>query len=289
MTYTLVVSEQAISASNKVKDVPAGSTPTNVLLTDGATGGRFTDALVAYVQPASAGKAQIVMGEFAASTPTFTPGTFYLKFTPSVGYSGQAIVGYKLLSSLGTSNTGTVTYNLGIDTNKVVAQIDSLLHGFLRARRGMIASPIDLPNLADRRNLSGETSPFSGSLTPNSDGVLMSFATSIVQVNAAAAAANGIVNVEQSTPFNIWINGTFKLHNNAQSGDRSGSSQCSRWAPTISSTTGACRSLVPSRSNDQSDRSGRGFDRKRLARGPLCIARNRPGRVPGCKPALWRL
>jgi hypothetical protein len=222
-TYNLVVSEQAISAPNKVKDVPAGSTPTNVLLTDGATGGPFTDALVAYVQPASAGKAQIVMGEFAASTPAFTPGTFYLKFTPSVGYSGQAVVGYTLVSSLGTSNTGTVTYNLGIDANKVVSQIDSLLHGFLGARRGMIASSIDLPNLANRRNLSGETSPFAGSLTPNSDGMLMSFATSIVQANAAAAAANGVVNVEPSSPFNVWVNGTVKLHNNAQSGDRWGS------------------------------------------------------------------
>lgn len=47
--------------------------------------------------------------------PVAAPVGWYLKFTPNQAYSGQVRVGFRLVSVLGTSNTGTVTYNLAFE------------------------------------------------------------------------------------------------------------------------------------------------------------------------------
>ncbi|QXZ81773.1 putative Ig domain-containing protein (plasmid) [Rhizobium sp. L51/94] len=209
--YTLTVKERTVSVTDKVVTVPAGGTPNNVDLTSGATGGPFVSAEIASVEPANAGTLSIVRGEFAqASTPTALG--WYLKFTPNPAYSGRVQVNFRLSSALGTSNTGTVTYNIGYDAAKVASDIDTLVHGFVRSRQSMISSTIYVPGLLERRQMGQSTDPVTARMMPSENGMTVNFSTSLAQMESARDAdedAGG----GYSSPFNIWIDGAFLAHN----------------------------------------------------------------------------
>lgn len=209
-----------MTVTDKEITVAPGEMPANVNLEKSATGGPFDSASVVSVQPANGGTAQIVMGEFAqAGAPT--PKSFHLKFIPNPAFSGRGAVHFTLTSSLGTSNTGIVAYNLGYNQSAVSRDIAGLVHGFVRTRQNLIASTIKVPGLLERRRTETASDPVASRMTPSADGVTLGFATSLAQMEAASNTANGIVADAQS-PFNVWIDGTFMLHNRGQNGNRWG-------------------------------------------------------------------
>lgn len=213
VTYTLRVSKRAVTVTDKNLEVPAGGSPKNVNLEAGATGGPFTSADLVFVEPVNAGTASIVLGEFAAVGPV--PLAWHLKFIPNPAYSGKAKVGFRLTSALGVSNTGTVTYNLSYSVSKVAEEIDGLVRGFVRSRQSMISSTIKVPGLLERRRMENATSPGAVQMAPSEAGLTGSFSTSLAQLEAARGNADGAAS-GYASPFNIWIDGTFMLHNREQ-------------------------------------------------------------------------
>lgn len=218
-SYTLSVVEQKVTVSNIAVTVPGGSTPTNVNLTKGATGGPFTDAEIVEVAPSNAGKASVVNGEFAQVGGGTTG--WYLKFIPNPAFHGQVSVRFRLTSALGVSNTGIVTYVLGYDPAEIAVQMDTMVRGFVQTRQNLIASNLSVPGLVERRQLKHARDPVSARLSPSIDGINAYFATSLAQTLAAAQQAEGIVDVEV-LPFNIWLEGTFMLHSRPQNNNRWG-------------------------------------------------------------------
>ena len=225
--YTLSVVERQAGVEDKVVSVPAGSTPLDVRLDANATGGPFTDAAVAFVDPPNAGEAEVTMGDYAA-TGSATPVGWYLKFKPNPAFSGKAVVGFTLTNAnLGgavQTASGSVTYMLAIDAAQVATDIDRLVQGFVGTRQGMIGSTIAVPGLRERRASAAASAPVTGDLSPNANGLTLNFATSLVQMNAAARATAGMVEVDAvPEAFNIWVDGTVMVHNREQNGDRWGS------------------------------------------------------------------
>ncbi|WP_430511847.1 beta strand repeat-containing protein [Pannonibacter phragmitetus] len=166
--YTLEVKKRAVTVTDKVVTVPAGSTPTNVNLATGATGGPFIDANIVSVEPANAGTARIVNSQFAQAGGVSGSAGYYLKFTPDPAYSGQVTIRFSLTSELRISNTGSVIYNLGYNPQKVAAEIDSLVRGFVRTRQGLIANSVKVPGLRDRRRMQTANEIVSMRFTPRS-------------------------------------------------------------------------------------------------------------------------
>lgn len=220
-SYSLVVAEREMAVTNKEVTVAPGATPTNVNLETGATGGPFVSADIVSVEPANAGTARIVMGEFAQAGGG-APVSFYLKFTPDPAYSGQVIVRFTLASSLGTSSPGIVTYNLGYDPVAVVQQVQSATQGFVQTRQNLVASTVKVPGLLERRMMAAASEPVRGRLSPSGDGLVLNFATSLAEMNAAANAVAGVIDGGEP-PFNLWANGTIMVHNRAANGNRWGS------------------------------------------------------------------
>ncbi|UDF31777.1 UNVERIFIED_ORG: cadherin-like beta sandwich domain-containing protein (plasmid) [Roseateles sp. XES5] len=220
--FTLMVKAQAVTASDIVVEVPAGSTPNNVYLNRGATGGPFTGADLAFVEPANAGTATIIRGELAQAGPAATPAGWYLKFAPDPAYSGTVRVGYRLVGALGTSNTGVVTYKLIHDAAEVASDIDALVHGFVEARQNMISSSIKVPGLLERRQMMEATDPVTARMTPSEDGMAATFSTSLNQMEAARNHADGVSGGVLS-PFNIWIDGVLLAHKRDQNDGKWGS------------------------------------------------------------------
>ncbi|MFJ6328799.1 MULTISPECIES: putative Ig domain-containing protein, partial [unclassified Rhizobium] len=217
--YTLKVAARAVTVPDQVIDVPAGSTPADVYLNRGATGGPFTSAGLTFVEPANAGTATIIQGQLAATGPMTAPVGWYLQYTPNPAYSGQVRVGYRLTSALGISNTGTVTYRISYDAGKVAEDIDSLVRGFVQSRQNMIANTIEVPGLLQRRQMEKATDPIAARMTPSQEGMTLSFATSLSQMRAASGDAEAA-----SAPFNVWIGGAFLAHD-----DKNRKDSTSKW------------------------------------------------------------
>ncbi|WP_190237050.1 cadherin-like beta sandwich domain-containing protein [Allorhizobium terrae] len=220
--YTLKVAPRAVTAPNKEVTVAAGSTPPDVYLNRGATGGPFFSAEIVVVEPANAGTARIVQGQLAQAASSFIPVGWYLQFTPNPSYSGQVKVNYRLSSTLGLSNTGVVTYNLGYDAGVVAQDIDALVHGFVRSRQSLIAGSLHVPGLLERRRLDSATDPVTTVVLPSAEGLSMGFSTSLAQMEAARNHADGIEG-GADTRFNIWIDGIIALHNRKDNGSQWGS------------------------------------------------------------------
>ncbi|MCC4245902.1 putative Ig domain-containing protein [Stappia indica] len=210
--YTLTVAEQTVTVSDKDVTVPPGSTPPNVNLTSGATGGPFQSAAIVAVEPANAGTAQIVYGEFAQLDSAPTPVGFYLKFTPNPTYSGQVRVRFTLTSSLGTSNVGTVLYTLGYDPQAVANEVHGLVHDFVQARQNLLSNTIKVPGLRERRQMKSARDVINMRMMPSGQGVTLGFATSLAQMSAASDAIERSLGVDTSS-FNVWVDGTFAVHN----------------------------------------------------------------------------
>lgn len=217
--YTLTVTEQTVVVTDKEVVVPAGSTPPNVNLVSGATGGPFESAAIVAVEPPTAGTAQIVHGEFAQVGPG--PVGFYLKFTPNPTYSGQVTIRFTLTSSLGTSNVGTVLYTLGYSPVAVAKEIHSLVYGFVQTRQNLISTMIRIPGLRERRQMRTAREVISMRMKPSSHGMTLGFATSLAQMSAASDAIERSLGVDTSV-FNVWVDGSFAVHNRKQNDNRWG-------------------------------------------------------------------
>lgn len=232
-TYTIKVKERNVTVTHKQVETPAGSTPTNVDLTKGATGGPFVAADIVSVEPPNAGTVSIVNGEFAQVGPI----GWYLKFIPNPAYSGQVKVYFRLTSALGNSNIGIVSYALIHDAGEVAAEIDALVHGFVQSRQNLIASTIKVPGLIERQQMANASDPVTARMTPSASGISTTFSTSLVQMEAAANNTDGIGEAELS-PFNIWIDGTFMLHNRDQT---AASGAASAWFRPVLTTCSRTR------------------------------------------------
>ncbi|NTE63181.1 hemagglutinin [Agrobacterium fabrum] len=219
--YTLRVKAREVSVTDREISVAPGTTPPNVNLAVGATGGPFTAADLTFVSPPNAGRASIVNGEFAQASGQQAT-SFYLKFIPNPAFSGQARVGFRLTSALGSSNQGTITYKLGYDAARVADQINDLVHGFISTRQNLIASTIKVPGLLERRQMASATEAVSSSATPSGEGMVLGFSTSLAQIEAARNRADDAVESELPA-FNIWLDGTFLVHNRDDSGSKWGS------------------------------------------------------------------
>ena len=215
--YTLKVKAQDITVTDKVVNVPAGSSPSDVYLNRGATGGPFTSAAITFVEPANAGSSAIIQGQLAQSGPVMPVG-WYLQFTPNPAYSGQVRVGFRLTSALGVSNTGTVTYNLNVAAGQVAEDIDHLVRDFVRSRQNMISSTVKVPGLLERRQMQQESNPVTARLMPSANGLTVGFSTSLAQMEAAGRTPVGGKSADLS-PFNIWIDGAFLAHRDGDTDD----------------------------------------------------------------------
>ncbi|QRY70412.1 putative Ig domain-containing protein (plasmid) [Ensifer sp. PDNC004] len=221
-TYGLKVTPRQTTVTDQVVDVPAGSTPADVYLNRGATGGPFTDAELTFVEPANAGTATIIRGQLAQAGPVGTPIGWYLQFTPNPGFSGRAKVGFRLTSALGASNTGTVTYNLGFAAAQVAEDIDGLVRGFVSTRQNLISESIFVPGLLERRRMGGATDPVTARMTPSEDGMTANLSTSLAQLDAARDSADGVTGA-QLRAFNAWIDLAFLAHNRDENDSQWGS------------------------------------------------------------------
>ncbi|WP_156393931.1 putative Ig domain-containing protein, partial [Rhizobium sp. Root1334] len=221
-TFLLQVTPRVVTVPNLTIEVPAGSAPGNVYLNRGATGGPFTGAEAVSVDPPSAGSATIIRGELAQAGASGAPAGWYLKFVPDPAYSGDVRVGYRLIGALGPSNIGIVTYRLAYDADKVVDEINTLVHDFVRTRQNMISSSISVPGLLERRQMMEATDPVTARMMPSQEGMTASFSTSLNQIEAARDAADGVSGA-MAPPFNIWIDGVFLAHNRDENDRRWGS------------------------------------------------------------------
>ncbi|WP_269932720.1 putative Ig domain-containing protein [Aminobacter sp. HY435] len=207
--YSLAVTAGQPVVPDQTVVVAGGTTPPDVRLDAGATGGPFESAELVSVEPANAGRAEITWGDYAASGPV-APVGWYLKFTPNPAYSGQARVRFRLFNAVGGSNIGTVTYALGYDAAEVAQEVDTLVHGFVQTRQNMIASTIALHGLQERRRMATSAAPASARLTPSADGLTLGYATSLAQMQAAQGKTDG--GDVAAPPFNIWVDGAFLAH-----------------------------------------------------------------------------
>ncbi|CUX47321.1 IPT/TIG domain-containing protein [Agrobacterium genomosp. 13] len=211
-SYTLSVKARAVTVTDKVVNVEPGSSPADVYLNRGATGGPFVQAETTFVEPPNAGTATIIQGQLAQSGPVTTPVGWYLQFTPNPAYKGQARVGFRLTSALGISNTGTVTYNVAYDAEQVASDTDRLVRSFVQSRQNMISSAIHVPGLLERRRIAEATDPVTARMTPSENGMTLNVSTSLAQMESARDNADGIAGGFSSN-FNIWIDGAFLAHN----------------------------------------------------------------------------
>lgn len=219
--YTLKVTPREVSVEDQLIEVKDGA-PKNVNLTAKATGGPFTGADLTYVTPQGAGQASIVYGEFAQAGPVQSTG-LYLKFVPNPAFKGAARVGFRLKTATGVSNEATITYDIKTyNEDAVEREIDRLVHGFVSTRQNLLASTIKVPGLLERRQMASATEAVTSRATPSGEGMVLGFSTSLAQIEAARERSDGVTESELPA-FNIWLDGTFLVHNRDESGSKWGS------------------------------------------------------------------
>ncbi|WP_233124715.1 beta strand repeat-containing protein [Agrobacterium vaccinii] len=220
--YNLTVKEQSVQVVSQTITVEAGSSPPDTRLDKNATGGPFDSGELVSVVPSNAGRAVLTMGDYAQSGPV-SPVGWYLKFTPTPGFSGPVVITFSLTSGLGSS-TGTVTYNLGYNPAEVATEIDGLVRDFVRSRQSMISSAINVPGLLERRNAENANEPVTTRISPSSNGMTIGFSTSFAQIeayrNGAGDASGQSLGGISSSPFNVWLSGAFLMHNRDDDDDR---------------------------------------------------------------------
>ncbi len=220
--YNLTVKEQSVQVVSQTITVEAGSSPPDTRLDKNATGGPFDSGELVSVVPSNAGRAVLTMGDYAQSGPV-SPVGWYLKFTPTPGFSGPVVITFSLTSGLGSS-TGTVTYNLGYNPAEVATEIDGLVRDFVRSRQSMISSTINVPGLLERRKAENANEPVTTRISPSSNGMTIGFSTSFAQIeayrNGAGDASGQSLGGISSSPFNVWLSGAFLMHNRDDDDDR---------------------------------------------------------------------
>lgn len=220
--YSLKVTPREVNVPDREISVAPGTTPPNVNLAAGATGGPFIAADLTFVSPPNAGRASIVNGEFAQAGGS-QPIGLYLKFVPNPAFKGFAKVGFRLKTATEVSNEATITYDIETyDKDAVEREIDRLVHGFISTRQNLLASTIKVPGLLERRQMARATESVISRATPSGDGMVFGFSTSLAQIEAARNKADGVTESELPE-FNIWLDGTFLVHNREESGSKWGS------------------------------------------------------------------
>ncbi|MFM5667701.1 putative Ig domain-containing protein [Aeromonas hydrophila] len=94
--FSITISAMEISIPASSQTLAAGQSAT-IDLTQGATGGPFTQATLGSVTPASAGRAMMM-------------GPFSMRFVPSVAFAGTAIVSFRLRNGSGASSASTISF-----------------------------------------------------------------------------------------------------------------------------------------------------------------------------------
>ncbi|TPP10288.1 Ig-like domain-containing protein [Rhizobium glycinendophyticum] len=219
--FSLSVVERAVTITDTTVTVAEGASPPDLYLNNKATGGPFTSAAVVAVSPSNAGTAEIVSGELA-STSSSTPVGYYLRFTPSVYFTGNARVVYKLSSAIGVAN-GTVTYTLTADDQQVANAVDSAVRDFVGERQNLLSNQIHVPSLKDRRRMAQATEPVT--VTANGSdatgAATFGFATSLAAVESARriAAGEDRATAGLGDDFNLWLDGSVQLYRDDGTGD----------------------------------------------------------------------
>ncbi|MBZ7926418.1 fibronectin type III domain-containing protein [Ensifer adhaerens] len=221
-SYRLAVKARGVTVVSRSYTLEEGDTPRNVYLNEGATGGPFTGAEIAFVRPPNAGKAEIIEGELATSG-AFVPVGYYLKFTPNPGFFGTAVIGYRLESALGASDTGTVSYAIVHNGEKVAAEIDGLVRDFVRTRQNLLSRTIEVPGLIERRKMGrAGNDPISTSMSPSENGITLGLSTSLAQLRSTEEMEDGGEGVAAVSPFNVWIDGAVTVHQGDENDGRWG-------------------------------------------------------------------
>lgn len=114
--------------------------------------------------------------------------------------------------ALGARGTRGYTLAIGVNAELVRERFDELGQGFVETRMGLLSSGIELPGLADRRNLSGRPGTVSASNSGNTQ--VLAFATSLAEINAAGGAAEALAlaGADTEQPFNVWLDTRLTLH-----------------------------------------------------------------------------
>lgn len=216
--YSITVAPRAVTVQDQAAEIGADGNPADVYLNRGATGGPFISAELVSVEPSNAGTASIRSGDLADASGS-TPVGWYLQFKPNPAYSGQARIGYRLFSALGSSNTGTITYTLSHDPAEVADEVNAQVEDFVRTRQSLIASSIHVPGLIERRRMDQSKEAVSTRMAPGEYGVSLGFSTSLAQINAARNDGKA-----DPSRFNLWIDGSVSaFKDREETGDEWGS------------------------------------------------------------------
>lgn len=111
---------------------------------------------------------------------------------------------------------------LGYNVAQEAGKIDGLVRGFVLTRQGLIASSIKHPGLLEHRRAKTASKAVSASANPSEQGVVANLSTYLMQMQSASDMADGVA-VGFSSPLNIWLDASFRLHNRDDNGDQWGS------------------------------------------------------------------
>ncbi|BAQ81547.1 putative Ig domain-containing protein [Pseudomonas sp. St29] len=152
-TYTLTIAAVAITVPASSQILAAGQSAT-VDLTQGATGGPFTQAVLGSVTPASAGRAMMI-------------GRFSMRFVPSAAFAGTAVVSFSLQNGSGASAASTVSFMIQERPDPTKdAEVIGLLNAQTRAAERFASTQMDNFNrrLEQLHQISCERNSFNASL-----------------------------------------------------------------------------------------------------------------------------
>ena len=128
--YTFNVAAMPINVAPSSQVLAAGQSAT-VDLTQGASGGPFTQATVGTVTPASAGRATRV-------------GAFSMRFVPSAAFAGTAIVSFSLENGSGSIATSSVSFIIAARPDPTKdADVIGLLNAQTRAAERFASTQMD--------------------------------------------------------------------------------------------------------------------------------------------------
>ena len=194
------------TATRSYTGVMGAVTLTPEILPDGMAGVPYTQALTATGGTAPYSFA-VSAGVLPAGLALSTDGT--LSGTPA--QSGTFAFTAQASDALGARGTRGYSLAIGINAELVRERFDELGQGFVEARIGLLSSGIELPGLADRRNLSGRPGTVTASNSGNTQ--VLAFATSLAEINAAGGAAEALAGGDsEQLPFNVWLDTRLTLH-----------------------------------------------------------------------------
>ncbi|MBR0555667.1 autotransporter domain-containing protein [Ciceribacter sp. L1K23] len=203
---TLVIDPALPVAPSKTSAVVSGLT-TIIDLTEGATGGPFTDAKLLSLSPPESGTAVITLGDTAATdgnaaiAAAQAAGRYQLRFTANPMFSGTATITYTLTGATGTSAPAAISLMIAA---RPVLNEDADLIGLIEAQASAAKRLADgqIDNVTDHlRSLRGKAcleNSASLSLSDGADG------SAPVTANAGCSPIAG-------GDLAFWANGSIAL------------------------------------------------------------------------------